>query len=166
MTAAERDDLALLRLGPGAGREEIERAYRDLRALYEPGSVATYGLLEDDERLALLERIDGAYRNLTRQAASESADGAAGVPVHPPLPDAEEAPGAYLRAVRERRGVSLEELSEETKIRAWLLQQIEGEVHANLPAPVYVRGFVRQVAALLGIDDPDALARVYLERMG
>ncbi len=166
MTAAERDDLTLLRLPPGADRQEIERAYRELRTLYEPGSVATYGLLEDDERLALLARIDRAYRNLTGEHAPEPGDDAAAAAADPPLPDATEAPGAYLRAVRERHGISLHDLSEETKIRTWLLEQIEGEVHANLPAPVYVRGFVRQVAALLGIESPDDLARAYLERMG
>lgn len=165
MTASDRDDLSLLRLAPGAGREEIDRAYRELRTLYEPGSVATYGLLEEDERLALLERIDRAYRNLTGHDGPVSGDHEAGPAPHPPLPDLEESPGAYLRALRERRGVSLEDVSEETKIRAWLLQQIEDEVHANLPAPVYVRGFVRQIAALLGVEDPDGLARIYLERM-
>jgi DNA primase len=59
--------------------------------------------------------------------------------------------GESLRRVREMRGISLFEICNQTKIRQTYVEYIESENFAGLPAPVYVRGFVRLMAEALGL---------------
>jgi len=60
--------------------------------------------------------------------------------------------GARLRRSRLRAGIELEEISGVTKINPTYLRFIEEERYAELPAPVYVRGFVRAYADCVGLD--------------
>ena len=60
--------------------------------------------------------------------------------------------GQKLEEARKRKGVSLREVSESTKIRGDYLSAIEsGNYEINLPE-VYLRGFVRLYAKFLGLD--------------
>lgn len=68
--------------------------------------------------------------------------------------------GAFLRQTREEKQVTLEELAEKTKIRKAYLEAIEGGDQDVLPDEVYVRGFLRIYAKVLGID-PDEVIRIY-----
>jgi DnaJ-class molecular chaperone len=71
--------------------------------------------------------------------------------------------GARLRRSRLRRGLSIEDVSRVTKVKAGYLEALEEEGFAKLPARVYVRGFVMAYAACVGLD-PRAVAASYLER--
>ena len=53
--------------------------------------------------------------------------------------------GAILLEARTERGLSLEELSERTKIRVDYLQAVEQETEV-IPGEVYYRAFVRSYA--------------------
>lgn len=67
--------------------------------------------------------------------------------------------GEYLRKERKLRNISLEEISEATKISAHLLKAIE-EVHTEiLPDEVFVKGFLRAYAKYVGLDDDDVVLR-------
>lgn len=57
--------------------------------------------------------------------------------------------GDFLRRIREIRHISIEEMSHITKISKTYLTAIEEENFMRLPAAVYVRGFVIQVARIL-----------------
>ncbi len=73
----------------------------------------------------------------------------------PPMPeigDETRFDGQLLRQVRLARGLTLEKIADQTKISIYYLRNIESEDFANLPAPVYVRGYLKQIAALLGLD--------------
>jgi hypothetical protein len=59
--------------------------------------------------------------------------------------------GAYLRAVRRRRRISIERAAEDTKIRAAFLMRMESDEFDFL-APAYVRGFLRSYARYLQVD--------------
>jgi cytoskeleton protein RodZ len=59
--------------------------------------------------------------------------------------------GAYLRAGRRKRRVSIERAAEETRIRADFLMRMESDEFDFL-APPYVRGFLRSYANFLRID--------------
>jgi len=61
--------------------------------------------------------------------------------------------GADLKRERELRGVTLEEIARETKIRASLLGYIEDDRFDRLPAGVFRQSFVRSYARYLGIDE-------------
>jgi len=68
--------------------------------------------------------------------------------------------GETLRREREMRGVSLEEISNATRISTRFLLALENEQWHELPGGVFNRGFVRSVARFLGIDE-DALVAEY-----
>jgi flagellar biosynthesis protein FlhG len=71
--------------------------------------------------------------------------------------------GASLRRVRESFKISIEEIVAETNIRSWYIQSIEEERYDALPARIYVKGFLKQIAQYLRIA-PEKVLRDYLER--
>lgn len=61
--------------------------------------------------------------------------------------------GAFLRKIREYRNYSLERLSEITKISAYYINAIEKMDADNLPASVFVRGYVSQISKVLNLNE-------------
>ena len=173
MSHARYEDWKLLDLSPGADLSEVNRALHYRRALYQPGALATYNLFDEDERLRMLERIDEAYRRITcsepppnhGSQPSRVADEADTEALSGPPPDSRAEPGAHMRYHRRAKGLTLEQLATETKIRATLLAQIESEAVDELPAAVFVRGHVLQYARALGLSDPNETAARYLAKL-
>lgn len=60
--------------------------------------------------------------------------------------------GEKLRNTREKKGISLELIEEETKIRKMYLEALEEEAFTMLPPRVYAVGFVKRYAHFLGLD--------------
>ena len=60
--------------------------------------------------------------------------------------------GSSLREARLRQNLDFPELEERTKIRPKYLRALEDERFDILPAPTYVRGFLRSYAETLGLD--------------
>lgn len=60
--------------------------------------------------------------------------------------------GERLRAAREARGLSMEAVSAELRIRVIILAAMEREDHAALPERVYLLGLLRTYARFLGLD--------------
>jgi len=60
--------------------------------------------------------------------------------------------GTYLNQVRQEQALSLEEISAKTYIPLRLLKAIETGQEQPLPEPVFVQGFIRRYADLLGLD--------------
>jgi flagellar biosynthesis protein FlhG len=170
-----REDWEALGIEPGADLERVHRAYHTRRNLFSTGSLATYSLLRTDERNELLARLDEAFMRISNAAAdltfAKGGSGGDGGAIDQALAglrtptDLVGDPGAYLRHHRLVSGLTLEQVSVETKVRPNLLDAIERETWRLLPAPVFVRGFVLQVARLLRIDEPEQLAAAYLEKM-
>lgn len=75
----------------------------------------------------------------------------------------EEWRGPFLRKVREARNVSLEELAGYTKISRTYISAIEDENFPKLPAAVYLRGFITQIAKYLKLP-PEKVSAAYLGR--
>lgn len=71
--------------------------------------------------------------------------------------------GSLLKKVREARRISIEEMSDFTKISKTYLRAIEDEDFSRLPAPVFLRGFVIQIARKLKLPS-DQVAAAYLAR--
>lgn len=67
------------------------------------------------------------------------------------LPDTEFT-GALLRRVRQARGIELRDITARTKIGTSYLKAIEEEDFDNLPALVYTRGFVGEMAKFLELN--------------
>lgn len=70
--------------------------------------------------------------------------------------------GSRLRLQRENLGMSIEDVSENTRISRSILNIFEAGDRENYPHPVYAKGFIRNYARALGLD-PEECVRV-LER--
>jgi cytoskeletal protein RodZ len=60
--------------------------------------------------------------------------------------------GEVLRAAREAKGVDLDRVERETKIRVRYLSALERGEYRELPGAVYTKGFLRNYGAYLGLD--------------
>jgi len=67
--------------------------------------------------------------------------------------------GQYLQRERQRRGISVAELSRITRIPLASLTAIDGDRFDELPGEVFVRGFVRAYAQAVGLSPAEVLAR-------
>jgi len=72
--------------------------------------------------------------------------------------------GLLLKKAREALGVELQDIAGITKISTMHLRAIESEDIGSLPAPVYVRGFLKQIAKVLNLD-PIQVTKTYLKRV-
>ena len=70
--------------------------------------------------------------------------------------------GRYLQEIRLSKGISLETVAEETRIRIDNLFLIERENHDKLPDEVFVKGFLRAFAKAIGADGDEAVRRYQL----
>jgi cytoskeletal protein RodZ len=73
--------------------------------------------------------------------------------------------GAYLRSLREAKGGSLEDMARSTRVGIRHLEALEDERLADLPSPVFVRGFIRAYCSFLRENPEPALGR-YQELAG
>jgi curved DNA-binding protein CbpA len=71
--------------------------------------------------------------------------------------------GATLKKIREERKISIEEMVNITKVSKTYLLAIEDENYAKLPAAVFVRGFVAQMARILKLPQ-DQVSNAYMAR--
>ena len=66
---------------------------------------------------------------------------------------------------RENLGYTLKDIAERTRVRTGYLESIEAENFKNLPAPVYIRGFIFEFARVLGIPEPQKISEAFLRQM-
>jgi cytoskeletal protein RodZ len=66
--------------------------------------------------------------------------------------------GSYLRELRQRRGLSLEELSRTTRVAPRYLEALEGDDLGALPGHVFARGFLRAYCQVLQTPPDEAIA--------
>src|SRR5712692_1561541 len=67
--------------------------------------------------------------------------------------------GSYLRALREESKGVLEDIARATRVSLGQLEAMESDNFAELPAPVFVKGFIRAYCAFLGEPPDEALDR-------
>ncbi len=188
------DHYEVLEVPRDASVETLERAYKMARATWSEGALGSYSVFDAQEVEAFRERVEEAYEVLSdaeRRRAYDDALGSAadreegeplGIEFEPPPESAppreevadlahfdsddESAPidGARLRRARLRRGLDLDQIAEVTKVNPTYLRFLEEDRYADLPADVYVRGFVQAYARQLGLDAARA-AGEYVTRM-
>ncbi|HEX6262609.1 MAG TPA: helix-turn-helix transcriptional regulator [Actinomycetota bacterium] len=73
--------------------------------------------------------------------------------------------GRALRKARHRQGLTLEEASRGTRLRAEYLDALERESFDDLPGDVYVRSFLRSYSGFLGLK-PTKVVGVYEQAVG
>lgn len=60
--------------------------------------------------------------------------------------------GEFLKTVREYKQIEIDQISSFTKIGAHHIRAIESNNYSELPPVVFTKGFIRQIAGLLGLD--------------
>ena len=186
---SEQDYYETLEISRDASADGIERAYRLACGTYASDSLAGYSVFEEGDLELLRERIEMAYRTLAdpearrsydeelsrgvapggaaRGAASASQATASALDPLDAFEDLDEDDGdfdgARLRRARLRHGVDLDEIARVTKVNPTYLRFIEEERFDDLPAAVYVRGFVMGYASCVGLD-PSRVSRGYMQR--
>jgi cytoskeleton protein RodZ len=73
--------------------------------------------------------------------------------------------GEKLKLEREKRTITLEQISSSTKIGTRMLQALEEDKFNQLPGGIFNKGFVRAYARCLGLDEDQTVAD-YLEASG
>lgn len=169
----------LLEVDPGASQDQIRRNFKRLSALFDPDSPVVYGLYRPEEARQLLADLREAHRILTDTLERRRHDRRLFPEGHPSLRRADErsaapppAPrppvedpfkaagipedtllcGVVLAKLRTVQGLTLSEIADRTKISPKTLEAIEADDYAALPALIYVRSFLKQVAVLLHLD--------------
>ena len=66
--------------------------------------------------------------------------------------------GSYLKSERELRGVTLEELNAKTKIPMHYLRALEKNLFDELPEEVFIRGYIRSFAKVIGANENEMLS--------
>lgn len=65
--------------------------------------------------------------------------------------------GEFLRAERQARGITLEQISADTRISMDMLRAIEHGNVEQLPAPVLIKGFLKAYAEKIGLDPEEVI---------
>lgn len=66
--------------------------------------------------------------------------------------------GESLRKERELRGITLDEISQHTKVHPRFLEAIEHDDLSVLPAKAFAKGFLRSYAKVVGLDEDEVIA--------
>ncbi len=173
----------------GASDEELRRAFKRQREIYAPGSLPLTSLVTGPELARAQALISEAHdtlldplrrraydlstfpdaadepkqRDTRREAALEAERALLREELASELSPQTNFTGPLLRKVRESLGVELADISARTKISVVYLSAIEDERFAELPAFVYLRGFVTEFAKFLKLDVTQ-VTRTYLRR--
>jgi len=73
--------------------------------------------------------------------------------------------GPYLRGLREAKGMSLDDIARSTRVGRRHLEALESHTFGELPAPVFVKGFIRAYCEFLGCS-PEKALDLYRETTG
>jgi flagellar biosynthesis protein FlhG len=171
----------ILETEPGVSDEEVRRAYRQMKEIYASGSLVVAGLYDEHDLTELHARVNAAHDTLyaperrrlydlalpeadlaraVRAAAQAGRRAAPATPAPEERADASEltldpnaeVTGAILRKLRESRGIELGDIAQRSKISERYLRALEDERFAEMPAIVYVRGYIMEYARALRLD--------------
>jgi len=190
LTPREPNLYEVLGLPRGATDEELRRAYKRQRENYQLGSLPLTSMLTAEAvrfEQARIEEAHGTLLDPVRKKAYDAStfpDEPAEAPRKPAALDGAleaeremmrlelareinaetEFTGRLLCKVRESRGIELEQIAKATKISLNHLKAIESDAFLELPALVYTRGFVQELAKYLKLDTAQVV-KTYIRRL-
>ncbi|MEZ4301737.1 MAG: helix-turn-helix domain-containing protein [Polyangiaceae bacterium] len=169
--------------------DEIRRAYKRQREIFREGGLPTVSVVSPDELRKELARIEEAHDTLLDMVRRRAYDLSTFPDDEPEVVPARthsasqmaelmmlqaelsreinaetQFSGALLRKVRESQGVEISDIARVTKISNAHILAIEAEAPGDLPAPVYVQGFVQQIARFLKLDAAQ-VTKTYMRRL-
>jgi len=172
----------VLELNSQCTQNEIVSAYEKLKTTYSGDNPAVYTVFTLTEAREMLTIIEEAFSVLGNKGLRQNYDEKLNLSITKPnsdnnifepvrksvlskpifkVDDVLEAEfksclswdGEMLKKVREYKGWKLDRLAEYTKISAYYIKAIEQLEPKNLPAPVFVRGYISQLSKILGLDE-------------
>lgn len=179
-----------LELTPDATPQEIRSAYLRLKSAYNKENIAHYTLFSREETDLMLQRVEEAYLVLSNPEKRKTYDLSQGL-THQgksyatPMPtfastvssvdtstadvdllveSEQDWSGQALKRIREAKKISIEDLADFTRISKVYLQALEDEDYQKLPAVVYCRGFLQQIAKRLKLPT-EVMVNKYIARM-
>jgi flagellar biosynthesis protein FlhG len=180
---------AVLGVTRSATDDEVRRAYKRQREIYATGGLATVSLLDREQLATAQRKLDEAYDTLLDPVRRRAYDLSTFPAAEPEVPSTRatspavvaeqlmlqrelqreigpdtEFSGALLRKVRESLGLELTDISAKTKIARAYLEALEDDRYGDLPALVYTRGFLVELAKQLRLD-PMQVQKTYLRRL-
>jgi len=72
--------------------------------------------------------------------------------------------GDFLKRIRTYKKITVDQMCDETRINKPYLVAVEANDYRALPAPVFVRGFIIQLARILGLNEKKT-AEGYMQRL-
>lgn len=184
-STTEQNLYEILEIYPSASEEEVRRGYKQVRDYFGVDGLAVSGVCSEEEREDYQRRAKEAHEILVDRTkrkeydrlafpdgfpkeAKRFEDGRKAVagPVvspHDSLPEVtlredQMVTGALLGEIRKERGIELVDISNRAKVSMSYLRAIENEQFDELPASVYIRGFVTEYAKYLKIDPKRAVS--------
>ncbi len=148
----------------GADESQSPPASEPARPAQRPSSgrqLADAQVLAQDSAIATAESALAVVAARVRENQAQPLPQAQPRPKTPDIPADAEFNGELLRRVREARGYSLQQVADRTRISSRHLENVEADQYAALPAPVYLRGILMNLARELGLD-PLRVSRSYL----
>ncbi len=178
----------ILHLAPGASAAEIVQAYREIKLIFQPDSLAAYSLYAQDELEHILADIEEAYVVLSDSDKRQSYDKAMNFtppsinhdvmtsklqPAKSSIAEKLDATamshpshinGKKLKKIRKTKSITLDEVASLTKISKSYLKAIEADDFSSFPAPIYTKSYLKQYAAAIGVE-PELVLQAYKATM-
>ena len=161
----------VLRVPKDASTTEIVAAYHATRGAFSQGVSQSHTDLKPADISAYLQRIEEAYKTLSDPTKRQHYDEILCL-AQPPntSQNSDTAENTSLNALtgrlfkqfREDRNLSLEEVFRITRIPIRYLRAIEEEIPDELPARVYLQGFIKNLAQVYKLP-PQETAKLFLQ---
>jgi curved DNA-binding protein CbpA len=158
----------VLRVRKEASSTEIVAAYHAVKGALNQGANSGGLGLSAEDVATYLRRIEDAYSTLSDPKKRQDYDEI--IKLAQPsfereslkAPEPKSVTGHTLRQTREKLNLSREEIFRITRIPLRYLQAIEEEIIKDMPARVYLQGFVKNLAQVYKLN-PQETARLFLE---
>ena len=166
----------LLEIPQDASLQQIRTAYFLAQKTFKEKSMGTLPLFDDEERKWIWGKIEEAYPVLSDFERRKNYDlflAKGGISFDPPSATAggeesaplsipEEVSGLFLKTLREKRGVTLENVVSQTRIAINHLIAIEEDRFKNFPPEVYLKSYLNEYSRYLRLD-PKKITEGYLK---
>lgn len=151
------------------------QSYRDIyeqrmKAKSYSASDITFNAIKNsvmpDDKASAVEKLIHKHQQLQEQKIEKQFEEDAEFELE--IKNCESWSGEFLKKVREYKKISIDELQESTKVNPWYLRSLETMDYKNLPATVFVRGYIIQLAKELGLNEKnvaDSYMKIYKEKL-
>ncbi len=151
----------------------VEEAYsvlgnKTLRALYDEKIGQGLNKRENVSYEALQAESKIVFNELPKKVSNKPAVYNVDEALEKEIKEQTEWEGTFLKKIRDYKQITLQRMSETTKVSSFYIAAIEGMQTQSLPAVVYVRGYVGQIAKTLGLNEKsvcDSYMKIYRQKL-